>query len=89
MVFRQITRKTSESSSTVELRSKLLSASKRSAPSLSDTDIRVHIANPIPSWGVRDNALLLPTNPMAIEEPATTAASEAEDHHGPSFVRAY
>jgi hypothetical protein len=84
-----MTRKTSESSSIVELRSKLRSASKSSAPSLRETEISVQIASPIPSWGVKDKALLLPTRPIAIEDPATIAARDVADHHGPSLVRAY
>jgi hypothetical protein len=34
-------------------------------------------------------ALLSPTIPTAIEEPATTAANDAAAHHGPNFVLAY
>lgn len=89
IALRQITRSTSDIASRVELSSKLRSVSNRSAPSFNEVEIRVQIAKPIPSRGVRVRALLSPTSPMAIDEPVTIAASDAADHHGPSFVRAY
>jgi len=89
MVLRQIRRNTSDNSSIVELSNIPRSDSKRSDPSLRETDTRVQIANPIPSCGVSESALLLPTSPIAIEDPRTVANNDAADHHGPSLVLAY
>ena len=89
IAFLQITRSTSDIASSVELSSKLRSVSKRSAPSFNEVEISVQIAKPIPRRGVRVSALFSPTSPMAIDEPATIAARDAADHHGPNFVRAY
>ena len=87
--LRQITLNTNDMVSRVEFSSKLRSDSNREDPSFNELDISVQIARPIPRRGVMVRALLSPTSPIAIEEPATTAARAAADHHGPSFVRAY
>ena len=89
IALRQITRNTNDMVSRVELSNRLRSVSNRSAPSFSEVEISVQIARPIPKRGVSVRALLSPISPMAIDEPATIAAREAADHHGPNFVRAY